>query len=383
MNRCNDAVSILRTNPSKFYEREEVDPLDTSKAITHQKQVVDGWNRAKAKLAQVPDGELDPKDADLAECFAAVTSTEAYLELLDRKIKVAAEQGKVFVPFLATVKPQERSFIDFLQIAYNPAQGPDNYTPAALQRALADLGQVEQACAGIPADFRVPPKDHDPKTPMAVLVKRPFAWCRIASRRVELTTHYLANKPFHAEGYGAYAIVIPETIKKLESGKGFMEAWIADLLLDPAKFKASLRKEAQTWYQAGGIAMPADPFTGVDKLIAALQSRVDEVAPTIVFEAGPRAPALEAGAQKSLLKLYPKAKVVKAAMDASDFEVRTTGAGIPTDRFRSGQIMFRLPTSKHCLQRQFSYNETYIGGGKFQKPSAVNILGATRFMSCK
>ena len=55
------------------------------------------------------------------------------------------------------------------------------------------------------------------------------------------------------------------------------------------------RKAATEWYKAAGIAMPAAPFTGVDALVAKLQARVDEVAPTLAFEARHKAPAIESG----------------------------------------------------------------------------------------
>lgn len=383
-NRCNDAVMILRSNPGKAYEREDVDPLDTRNAGRHRAQVVDGITRAKAKLDQVPAGELDEHDGELAECFAEVRAWADYLKLLDGKIARAEELGKVYVPFLAAVKSHQRAFISFLSIAADPAtRALDNLKPDDLKTALAAMGEVEQTCAGLAAEHQEPPADYDGKLPPAKLVQRPFAWCRLAKRRVELATAYLANKQFHAEGYGAYGIEIPEDIEKLEANQGNVSAWVAEIVFDPKAFRAALRASAEAWYRAAGVAMPANPAPGVDELIAKLVARIDAVAPTQHWVKGPRSPDVERRAQASLLKIYPKAKVVAFAMDADNFTITKTRVGLPTDRFRSGQILFKLPATKHCLQRAFSYVETYQGGGRYQQPGTIKILGAVRFLSCK
>ena len=384
-NRCSDAVMILRSNPSKFYERESVDPLDTSNATKHRAQAIDGITRAKAKIAQVPTGEFDEADPELAECVGELRAWEAYITVLDTKLAIATEQGKVFVPFLAEVKKYDPAFLAFLSIAADPkTRYLDNKQPADLRGAYDELASVEAACAKIPAEYREPPADYDGKTPVVTLMKRPFAWCRIAKRRTELATAYLANKTYHAEGYGHYSLLIPETIEKLESGKGFMEAWMAAIVLEPQEFKAAVRAAAASWYRAMDIAMPAGPMPEIDGLVERLRARVDEVAPTQHFEKGPRDGAIEKGAQSSLLAIYPKATVLAFAMDADGYTLRVTRkTEQPKDLFRSGQVMFKVPGTQHCMQRTFSYSETHIGGGKFQKPSRVNILPATRFLSCK
>lgn len=382
-NRCNDAVMILRSNPGKAYERESIEPLDPANAKRHRAQVVDGVTRARAKLAQIPDGEYDEADAELAECVGELRAWTTYVELLDGKLAVAEADAKVFVPFLATVRPREKAFMHVLTMAADPAtRALDNVPAADLRTALDDLATVEGVCAGLPAGYAEPPAGYDGKLPVATLKNRPFAWCRIAKRRTELAAAYLSHKTFAVEGYGAYGIVIPELLGKIEAGKGMMDAWVADIVLDPAAFRAKLAAAAGVWYRTLGVPVPAQPTAGVDAMIDGLIAKVDALAPTLHFETGPRAPAIEAKVAGSLGKLYKGAKPVAYAMDAADFTITKSGAGIPLDRFRSGQVMFRIARTKHCMQRMFSYVETYAGGGRYQR-GAVKILGATRFLACK
>lgn len=394
-NRCSDAVRILRGNPSMAFRDRDVDPLAVKNAVAHHRQVVEGWNMASAKINQIPPAELDVNDPDLAECVAEVRKWRAYITDLEAKIQRAEGQGAKLGPFLDAVRPYERSLYALLAVAFDAGADPlTNAKKEDARRILDELGSVEKACAAqVPdAGAALPGQHGGPGGQVqrsggvaisAELARNADAWCFVARSRVELMTRALGNKHFHAEGYGNYGILLPEAIEAVTRGGGNMEAWIADMVVFPEAFKEKLRAEAAAWYAATGIAMPAEPFAALDAKLDELRAAIDAAAPRAApFPSGPHDSTIEKGAARTLLEIYPRAKVVKAVMDSPDYTISKNGVGIPTDRYRSGQILFKLPGARWCAQRTFSYVEPYSGGGRFARASKVNVLGATRFLSC-
>lgn len=69
-------------------------------------------------------------------------------------------------------------------------------------------------------------------------------------------------------------------------------------------------------------------------------------------------------------------------MDSAEFTIEKNGLGVPLNRYRSGQVLFKVRPAKFCMQRTFSYNEPYAGGGKYPSSSA-KVLAASRFVSCE
>lgn len=395
-NRCNDAIRILRSNPSMIFKDREVDPLETQNAVAHWNQVLDGWNRASGKINEIPKAELNKEDPDLKECFEVVLGWGAYIKDLKLKLDAAQKLGAVVGPFLAEVKPYERSFYTLAAAHLDgTADVLNNYKLPDARKLMDELAAAEKVC-----EAKVPDAGKEPPTlprkqiggqEMRVggvsvpttLAKSPDAWCYVARNRVKLMTVALGNRTAMAEGYGNWALMIPDTLKKLEGGEGWMEAWIAEIASDPSDFKAKLKKASEEWYRGLGIAMPAEPFGGLDKLLAELRAKIDEKAPTLQFPALTNHDgAIEGGARSALGKIFPKAKVVKAVMDSPDWTVEKNGLGVPLNRFRSGQLLFKVPPDKWCRQRTFSYVETYTGGGQFQKSSVVQVLPASRFVPC-
>lgn len=68
-------------------------------------------------------------------------------------------------------------------------------------------------------------------------------------------------------------------------------------------------------------------------------------------------------------------------MDSPGWTITKTKVGLPKDRFRSGQIVYRVPGSKWCQRRTFSDVEVWAGGDSYAPSAGVDVLGARRFLA--
>ena len=164
-----------------------------------------------------------------------------------------------------------------------------------------------------------------------------------------------------------------------------VEAWLSVLIVNPADFLDKADQSQAKWNRGRGLPPPAvKQSASLKEPIAAMQLKVDEVAPQVERPSGKEnAAALEAGAARTLKGIFPGAEVVMSFMDSSGWTVDKTAAGLPKDRYRSGQIVYSVPGSKWCQQRTFSETQVWTGGDSFAPSGGVNVRGATRFMACK
>lgn len=104
------------------------------------------------------------------------------------------------------------------------------------------------------------------------------------------------------------------------------------------------------------------------------------------MQAGGRAAGAERGlghlvAKSSLKKLFADATPKGSFMDAAGWTIEKNSLGVPLNRFRSGQLLFKRAAFKYCEQRNFSYNEVHQGGGSYAK-GQVKVLSTVRFVTC-
>ena len=93
---------------------------------------------------------------------------------------------------------------------------------------------------------------------------------------------------------------------------------------------------------------------------------------------------IEGRARAWLKDADPKAALVKIGIMHRDWEVNHHSNGIPSGRYKRGYIMFRKPGVQPCLVNNFSYEQNYVGGGRFNQEAATSGMShSLRMQSCK
>ncbi len=383
-NRCSDAITILRSNPSQQDMSKEIEPMEAANFLRHFNQVVEGWNRADGQLKQIPKGELESGASDLADCNAEITKWRTYITVMKPKLVAALELAKKVEPFLAEVKSHENAVRRFVPVALKPDADIFEGLKAPQVKALLDeLAEVEKGCVKLPDAGQIAPVESRDDTRF---YKRPANWCYVAVHRTDLATQASANRRHFVEGYGAHWMALPAALQNYSPERPVLEPWLGMIAIEPEPFLAKLRATAVAWHQDLGLTpLPsATDTSGVEAQIKALQAKIDQVAPQV---AGPTATAhsaaIEGMARAAIVKIFPQARVRQTAMVSPDWTITTNDVGIPTDRFRTGRIVFKQPKAKWCEERDFSYVESYAGGGRYQSSSTAQILGGTKFFACK
>ena len=391
-NRCGDALRTMRGWAHMVYQDKDVDPGEVEAAIRHHNDVADTYKRAMGQLAQIPQGELDRDDPELKECVDTMVGWENYLKQLRAKVEAAQQGARTLGPFLDSVKGKEQTLFTLAAVEYEPKADVLNAAKGTeARRMLGELASVEPGCKDFSEGAMPPAKEQGVLGSVyrvgqvemsSELKKKPAAWCYVARHRVELMTRAAANRFVFVEGYGNYRILLAEAVEKTSAEHPDLDSWIVEMLLKPDAFLAARRKAEAGFYRDAGLAQPEASDGGLREQLAALQARIDESAPDVPFPTGPHDAGLEGRARATLHSVFPDAQPRAAFMDAPGWTLEKNGLGVPLRRYRSGQIVFRRPQSKWCMQRTFNYVEEYGGGGRFLPGVGVNVLPATRFLAC-
>jgi hypothetical protein len=287
-------------------------------------------------------------------------------------------------------------FVMLAAVAVNPkAKVFDNFKPAQAKLAVDALAPVDEACkAAMPEAFASQPATVSQSaggaeyraggvTLPSGLLDRADWWCWVSNHRMELATKALGNLTALAERYGNHHMVFPEIIKAGEAWNGSTEGWLLDIYRDDKPFMTGLKAALGEWYKAFGVAMPEQPFPGLAEQIAAIRAAVNGAASRNRIEPSTdHDKTLEAGGKAAVMKLYPKVTAPAAWMDSNNWTIEQNALGIPTGRFRSGQVVYRVGSDPFCLRRTFNYVEPHMGGGKYQAAAAAGLLGGVTIVKC-
>lgn len=391
-NRCSDAVRILRQQGSMPYKSQDVDPLNVEGAKAHLTQVTESFERAKAQIKLIPQGEFDQKDPELAECWTTLRSWADYIMLVQLKMKQATEKGSSLAPFLEKTKPHTQAMLTLAAVELSPGANVLGQTsPQEAKAMLEGLAEVEKECAPMGPEVGNGPLDdsHGPggnERRIAGVVfhdaftKRAHNWCHVAKKRSELMSAAATNRGVQVEGFGNYTLLVAEAIKKTSAAHPDLEAWIVEMLADKAGFLKKREQAAKAWNTAAGVA--STDTSEIASQLTELQMKVDAAAAQLPAPKGTHHDAgLESDARAALKRLFADAVPKHVFMDEAGWTIEKNGLGVPLNRFRSGQLIFKRPAFKFCEQRTFSYNEVHQGGGSYAK-GAVKILSAVRLVSC-
>ena len=396
LNRCSDATTELRGATAPMYKDRDVEPKEVQAATAHLNQHVERFNRAQKFLDSA--GPWDQKDPDLAECVTLLQRERAYIENTSKKLQAAKALAVAQAPVLEAAKgdPQKRALYALATILVSDKTRVfDNLKPAEARAQVDSLAPVDAACQkAFPDTFKTAPvvvagKPGSTETLIggvaipSGIANRVEWWCYVSAHRTELATKALANVNVVAEHYGNHVMAFEDVLKPGDAWSGAAPSWIFEVVRDEKPFVAALKKAVAEWYTAFGVAMPAEPFPGLAEQIAKLRAAVPAAAarnhaePTQNHDK-----AMEAGAKAIAVKLYPKVTTVATWMNEAGYIIDQNSLGIPIDRYRSGQIVYRVGNDPWCLKQSFTYLEPHMGGGKYQTVTLTGLLGGAIVMKC-
>jgi hypothetical protein len=395
MNRCSDATREIRGATRMMFEGREVEPKEAQNAISHINQHTERYNRAKSMMDSA--GPWDASDPDLAECAGIMAKEKAYIDATIAKIKRAQEAAAKQAPVLQAAQGEEarRALYMLATVAVSPKTAVfDNLEPAQAKQIVDALAPVDAACkAAMPEAFASQPALPTESGGMEYriggvalpgnLTDRADWWCWMSNHRVEVSAKALGNVRVLAERYGNHRMVFADIIKAGSSWNGSTEGWVLDIFRDEKPFMAGLNAALGDWYKAFGITVPEQPFPGLAEDITAIRAAVVAAAERNRMQpSSEHEKTMEAGARSAVAKLYPKVTPVGSWMDANNWTIEQNSLGIPTGRYRSGQVVYRVASDPLCLQRTFNYVEPHMGGGKYQAATAPGLIGGVTIVKC-
>ena len=153
---------------------------------------------------------------------------------------------------------------------------------------------------------------------------------------------------------------------------------------DPAFLHEQMVGSYKDKFAVLGLTMPDDSvFAPYD---AALRTLVDEAktqAGNYKWSWTGHDAMIEGKARAWLAQKDPKATVVKIGMLHTDWQVDSVNGGVPKGRYKRGYVMYRKPGLQHCIVNSFSFEQSYLGNGRYNDMAVTSGMGnALRLQNC-
>lgn len=180
---------------------------------------------------------------------------------------------------------------------------------------------------------------------------------------------------------------LEETLAKFKANPTAGE-WTGFVLMlhfdEPAVLHARLADKYNESFAVVGATMPDDSvFAPYD---AALKNLVDEAKNQVgnyKWTWTGHDAMIEAKARGWLAQKDPKGTVVKIGMLHTDWQVDSVNGSIPKGRYKRGYIMYRKPGLQQCVVNSFSFEQDYLGGGRYNEMAVTSGMGnALRLQNC-
>lgn len=185
-------------------------------------------------------------------------------------------------------------------------------------------------------------------------------WRRLAENRVQVVQTYLSK---------SFAFSMKDGVKDLNRIKDELKIKQGFVLSPHFDDKAARIPLDDTWkakFALVGLKTPdesvmTDYNAAYDALIAAAKLE----APNWVFPS-PYHDAMIEGKARGWFKTWdPKGTIVKIGTFHNAWEVTKLANGLPNGRYKRGYILYRKPGVDGCITVGFSYEQNYIGGGRY------------------
>ncbi|MSP63445.1 MAG: hypothetical protein EXR72_24495 [Myxococcales bacterium] len=364
----------------KLVEAYRKGPIDEKKMQDARNLLRDldyGLGRAEREL-----NSIAPADRDLPSVQALTRRAEelkAFQVELKQAIEGAAAAAGALDGRYREFREETKRFAPPVSLYRDAHKSPDAYARVSakgLAASMKELGELDALCKAKYADL-----PHNERLSFQLAID-PATWCGIADRRKELGERS-AKRLVEAE-VAKWVAAIEKDRALLEPTGGLIDLrGLTSLVASEREAaRAELAQFCKAILDAVQLPMAADLLAPLDPKLAALYAEIDRLAPTYTFPSGLSHDAgIEGAAKKRLAGFTPGAQVLKTGMLRPDWSISKNGLGIPTDRFRSGAILFRAPGSKWCRSGEFTYLEPYAGGGKYQHSDRFTFT-VTRFLKC-
>jgi len=329
-------------------------------------------------------GRISPEDTDDPEVKAIrerVVALTAYREKLAKNLQASIAGGEALTAryraFRDDIKPYGKGLAVFPRSS-GSSQAIGNVTGELLVEALAQLAQLDELCKSKYADLELNDR-------LAFqLAVNPVMVCSTAAKRQELATAMVEDMV--ARDVSTWVKMIDSARTGLEKNNGLIAISgnvMEQMVFDLEKAKVSMLDKHKPLFTALGTTVPARVFAPIESSVTALWAEIDRLAPTYTFPAKlSHDGAAEAGAKKAVAGFAKGNVVLKSGMLFTKWDIAKNEIDIPTERYRTGAILFRSKQTKWCHYREFTAHQTYTGGGKFQRAMTFTFAGL-RLQQCK
>jgi len=127
---------------------------------------------------------------------------------------------------------------------------------------------------------------------------------------------------------------------------------------------STVTKEFAPIFASAGLPMPDSAVFGTyDASVDAIVAEAKKQAGNWKWDGTLKDAAAEAKARLWMKTFDPKAEIVKTGMTDAAWQVNKNTLGIPTGRYKRGQVMYKKPGLDQCVVAKFSFEQSYTGGG--------------------
>ena len=370
------AVSNVKVNDA--YAKAAVPEREHQTAVNLLRDVDYAIKRASDLSNVSPE---DKGDVQVKALTQKLDSLAEYREKLAQNLKASENASSAlndqYRSFREDAKPYGKELALFPNASGSSQQHVGNVSGEALTGALKKLAELDQICK---SKYPSIPFDDHLSFQLAI---NPLAVCNTAAKRRDLAATMV--KDIVTTDLTRLLSWIDESRTKLASSGGVLAppGAVDDLIYRRPKAKEALLARHKPLFDAVGAAMPPDLLAPFDTAVAALWAEVDRLAPTYTFDTKVfHDNKAEAGAKKALAAFKPAAKVQKLAVLYPDWDIAKNDLGIPTERYRTGAVLYKDADSQWCQYRSFTAHADYAGGGTYASTFKYTF-GGIRYQQCK
>ena len=357
---------------------------DIEMALRLHKNLEGLLNRASDAIRRCSDE--DKPGAEVQAVYARWQALrEAFVKLTDNiNTGNASAQGgkdKMRAFQQATQGEMKNVAKEFAPMLQDANEIPSSYAgpPARLELAREQLEKLEALCKGEFAGLQDIP---NVSFQMDVY---PTAWCQVAAQREALTARVATASV--RQNLKLWVDQINDDAGALERREGFsgLMGVMHELVHETKPALAKLSTQYQGQFKAAGAEMPADLLAPAQAAVDAWWREARRLAPQWKYPAGLVADGAAEGRMKARLKQgMPDAKLLKSGLLYPEWKVYKNALGIPTERVRTGVMLYKSPLypAGLCAQREWTLKDTWVGGGKWSPVSDYLSLGSVRLQSC-
>lgn len=371
------AIDAVQLNDQ--YAQSAIPKREHQTAVNLLRDVDYALKRASGDLARV-----SPEDASDAQVIALrkrADALSAYRDQLAKNLQASEDASKEldaqYRAFRDSAKPFGKALSLFPDSSGSSQRHVGEVSSKELVQALKELAELDKLCQ---AKYSGLALDENLAFQLAI---NPISVCKTAASRDTLAAAMV--KDIVSSDLSRLLSWIDESRVKLETNGGVLSppGAVDDLVFRRPKGKTALLAKHKPLFAAIGAEVPSELLSPFDTAVDSLWSEVDRLAPTFTFDTKVfHDPKAEAGAKKALVALAPKAKVQKSAMLFADWDVAKNEYDLPTERYRTGAVMYKDSDSKWCQYRSFTAHSTYMGGGRYASTFKYTF-GGIRYQQCK